>query len=201
VQEPADEQIVFRYLRGTTDFEHAKDEGFKGYPAFDLNAAEHKSNVLNSFLRRVPPRKREDFPAYLARHNLPANELLSDMALLAYTNAKLPSDGFELYADLSSTRPPFELVIEVAGFRHQDGVQVDDVYVGDPVILKAEPDNAHDKNAVAIFHNGIRIGYVDRAQAISFQAWFRRGFKVSATVERINGKPERPMVYLFVSVR
>lgn len=192
---------VLRYLFGSNDFESAKAEGFVGYPSFDVEQSEHSLNVIDSFVRRLPPRKRDDFNSYLERYRLSNRPELSDMALLAYTNAKLPGDAFELYPDLTNVRPPFELVTEVAGFRHQPGVSVEDIYVGDPVTLKREPDNAFDKNAIAVHHNGKKIGYIDRAQASSFQSWLRKGFRVNATVERINGKPERPLIYLFVTVR
>lgn len=201
VQSASDAPAVLRYLHGSPDLEKAQVEGFVGYPAFQFSRTEHSSNVLDSFLRRLPPRKRDDFHVYLQNHRLPLEKRLSDMALLAYTNAKLPSDGFELYGDFTKARPPFELVIEVAGFRYQDGISREDIYVGDPVNLKPEPENPHDDQAVAIRHSGKKIGYVDRAQAPSFQAWFKSGFKINATVERINGKPERPLIYLFVTVR
>ncbi len=194
-------QAILRYLTDTPEYECAKGEGFTGYPAFSPNQREHHSNVLESFLRRLPPRKRDDFTDYLERHRLPTTGRLTDMALLGYTNAKLPSDGFEIYADLSNARPPFEVVIEVAGFRHQKLVSAEDIYIGDPITLKAEPDNVHDKDAIAIFYGGSRIGYVDRAQANAFHVWMRRGYLINATVERINGKPERPLVYVYVTVR
>lgn len=201
VQLDPEQPAVFRYLGESSDFEKAQKEGFEGYPAFPFDRIEHSSNVLDSFLRRLPPRKRDDFEIYLQNHRLPLSGRLSDMALLAYTNAKLPGDGFELYGDFTTARPPFELVIEVAGFRHQDEISCDDIYVGDSVTLKAEPENPHDNQAIAIHHNGKKIGYVDRAQAPSFQAWYKNGFKINATVERVNGKPERPLIYLFVTVR
>lgn len=180
VRRPGTGEAVLRYLSGTPEYEIAKDEGFLGYPAFAPNQKEHSSNVLDSFLRRLPPRKRDDFPEYLERHRLPSSANISDMALLAYTNAKLPSDGFEIYADLAEARPPFELVIEVAGFRHQSAVSSDDIYIGDPITLKAEPENVHDKDAIAIFYAGSKIGYVDRAQAAAFHVWMRKGYSINA---------------------
>ncbi|WP_349507970.1 HIRAN domain-containing protein [Agrobacterium pusense] len=192
---------TLRYLHDTPDFLRAQEEGFGGYPAFNVKQVEHSKNVLDSFLRRLPPRKRGDFQRYLDGYGIPPGLRLTDMALLAYTNAKLPSDGFELYADLRQARPPFELVIEIAGFRHQDAVTIDDIYVGDPVKFKLEPDNAHDCNAVAVFHSGLRIGYIDKAQAPSFQTWLRKGYHLSAVVERVNGTADRPVIYVYVAVR
>lgn len=201
LKNPATGSVSLRYTNGTADFEQAKDEGFLGYPAFDIRQAEHTHNVLDSFIRRLPPRKRDDFSNYLARHRLPLNQSMSDLALLAYTNAKLPSDGFELYPDLTNARPPFELVFEVAGFRHQSVRSSDDIYIGDPIVLKPEPENVHDNMAVAVYHGGVKIGYVDRAQSPAFWVWMRKGFSLNASVERINGKPERPLIYVYLTVR
>lgn len=201
VQPKRDANAVLRYLSKSEDYVCAELEGFRGYPAFTIEQEEHASNVLDSFIRRLPPRNREDFNLYLKRHRLPNNVELSNMALLAYTNAKLPGDGFELYPDLTTSKPPFELIIEVAGFRHQDGVTLDGIYVGDPVVLKPEPENPHDKNAIAVYHSGKKIGFIDRAQAPSFQSWIKNKYKISVTVERINGQSDRPLIYLFVAVR
>lgn len=201
VKDRSSNATVLRYLAGTPDFELARNEGFVGYPAFDLKQPEHTSNVIDSFIRRLPPRKRDDFADYLQRHRLPVDRSLSDMALLGYTNAKLPSDGFELYSDLTGARPPLELVIEVAGFRHQKARASEDIYIGDPIVLKHEPENEYDPQAVAMFHSGVRIGYVDRAQAPAVLTWMRKGYRINATVERINGKPERPLIYVYLTVR
>jgi hypothetical protein len=196
-----DAPACLHYLMGTDDFDRAVEAGFEGYPAFELSKKEHCTGVIDAFMRRLPPRKRDDFKAYLHRHRLPENSPISDMALLAYTNAKLPSDGFELYPDLSNARPPFELIVEVAGFRHQHNLAIDDIYIGDPVIFKAENENQHDANATGIYFGGVRIGFVDRAQAPAFRQWLRRGYSVKGTIERLNGTADRPAVYVFVTVR
>jgi hypothetical protein len=194
-------EICLRYLVGTEDYQRAIDSGFEGYPAFSLSSDVHCMGVTDAFMRRLPPRKRDDFKAYLQRHRLPVDASLSDFSLLAYTNAKLPSDGFEIYPDLALARPPFDLLIEIAGFRHQSSIAADEIYLGDAVTFKAESNNTHDENATGIYYGGVRIGFVDRAQAPSFRKWLRKGFSVKGILERINGTPERPSIFVFVSVR
>lgn len=190
---------VLRYFTASTDFEKARKEGFQGYPAFRLESqTEHKTGVLDAFTRRLPPRNREDFGEYLAQYRLPEDFKGSDMALLAYTGAKLPGDGFEIVPDLTGIKPPLEIVIEVAGFRHQ-GVPVSEIALGDPVNLVAEPDNEADPEAIAMMHARGRIGYIARPYCASVAEWLR-GFTVEARIERINGKPDRPLVYLFIKV-
>jgi len=216
------DMVSFRYLRNTEDFDAAADAGFKGHPAFKLSTQTarsltndqgsegqvFKTGVLETFLRRLPPRKREDFPAFLAMHRLPTPFEYSDFALLGYTGAKLPSDGFAIVPVFEADQVPCELILEVAGFRHEPDVDVSSVHPGDDVALVAEDNNPHDTNAVAIFHTDTsnpdcrseRIGYVNRAMTSIVRTWVKDR-KVTAKIERVNGKPHRPLVYIRLSVR
>jgi hypothetical protein len=222
--------VTFRYLRDTADFDAAVAAGFKGHPAFKLTAQTtrsvfndlgsdsqvFKTGVLETFLRRLPPRKREDFPAFLAMHRLPAPFEHSDFALLGYTGAKLPSDGFAIVPVFDAGQVPCELILEVAGFRHELNTDVSSVCIGGEVWLVAElvtednnpHDDTNDTNAVAIFHIDTcnpehsfqRIGYVNRAMTSIVRTWMKDR-KVSAKIERVNGKPQCPLVYIRLSVR
>ena len=219
------DMVSFRYLRNTEDFDAAADAGFKGHPAFKLTTQTarsltndqgsdgqvFKTGVLETFLRRLPPRKREDFPAFLAMHRLPTPFEHSDFALLGYTGAKLPSDGFAIVPVFEADQVPCELILEVAGFRHEPNADVSSVHPGDDVALVAEDNNPHDTNAVAIFHTatsnpdcrserfGYRIGYINRALTSIVRTWVKDR-EVTAKIERVNGKPHRPLVYIRVSV-
>jgi len=190
---------VFRYLKNQDDFARAREEGFQGFPAFDIKkASEYTTGALDAFMRRVPPRRRDDFIEYLARHRLPETFAGSDLALLAYTGAKLPGDGFEIVPDLAGIAPPMELVMEVAGFRHQD-VPIDTIAVGEKVELVPEPNNQVDPEAVAVMCAYGRIGYIARPYRTTVNNWLSC-FSVEANIDRINGKPDRPLVYLFINV-
>ena len=49
----------------------------------------------------------------------------------------------------------------IAGFTYYDGLDViGDLKLGAPVTLKSEPENPHDPNAVAIYYEGTKLGYV-----------------------------------------
>jgi hypothetical protein len=197
----SEENIFFRYLVNTEDFKEAQKDGFLGYPAFKLSEPVHTTSVLDAFLRRIPPRKRDDFDEYLERYRLPRSFAGSDMALLGYTGAKLPGDGFELCADLEDAVPPFELVFEVAGFRHRSECPVSTLVIGEPVEFRLDPSNRHDSRAVSICKNGKLLGFVSRQHLNEFHRWKARGYSVAGVIERINGTTERPLVYIFVEVR
>ena len=191
--------VVFRYLKGTEDFAAAEAAGFKGFPAFRLDDAETRNGVLESLMRRLPPRNREDFDDYLGLHGLTAPFELSDLALLGYTGARLPSDGFALVPEFPPDAGPYDYVMEVAGTRHVLQGELSDLHVGDPVSIQPEPDNEVESDALAVLHNGHRIGYVNRALKDMFHRWLQSG-RMTATIERQNGKPHRPLVFVRVSV-
>lgn len=86
----------FIYLTDTAEFETSIKQGFCGYPAFSLKNKLHTNNVLDTFLRRLPPKTRGDYHHYLLQHGLPSPFPYSDFALLGYTGAKSPADGFVL---------------------------------------------------------------------------------------------------------
>ncbi len=189
-------QLVFRYLSDTAEFKKACEEGFVCYPAFRKTNLEYTQNVLDSFLRRLPPRKRGDFGKYLEQWRLAPNVEISDFALLGHTGAKLPNDGFSLINPFDHIELPHEFYIEVAGFRYQPNISVDDISVGMSVEFIAEPANEFNRDAVRIEVAGKKIGYVSDAQCKAFNSWLGR-YSVSASVERINGTNERPLVYVY----
>lgn len=190
--------ISFHYLSNTDDFRQAVALGFVCYPAFRKQEGEYTDGVMDSFLRRLPPRSRGDFTKFLEQWCLPATAKLSDFALLAYSGAKLPSDGFSLVWPLDEVTAPGEVLLEVAGFRYQ-GVGLNELTEGMPVKFVSEPDNDKDSKALRIEVGGRRIGYVKRVQRDAVVKWLAQ-YDVEAYLERFNGTSERPVVYIFCRV-
>ncbi|HIF0887434.1 HIRAN domain-containing protein [Klebsiella pneumoniae] len=194
------DQYTFTYNFDTADFKTAIEKGFKGHPAFQFKQKNHTNNVLEPFLRRLPPRKRKDFTEYLAQHLLPADFSGSDFALLGYTGAKSPADGFSLVNDESVFERSCELLLEVAGTRYQEGLDLSLVRVGDSVEFVAETDNPHDANAVAVIHPAGRLGYVNKVHCKAVKANACANM-LNAFVAKKNGTEERPLVYLLVECK
>ena len=165
-----DSVVTFRYLTSSEDFRKAKELGFVGYPAFRKFEGVYTDGVMDSFLRRLPPRSRGDFSKFLAQWCLPATATLSDFALLAYAGGKLPSDGFSVLWPLDDIKAPGEILLEVAGFRYQ-GVRLDELSVGMPVSFVSEPENPMDALALSVEVAGRRIGYVKRPQRPAVMHW------------------------------
>lgn len=191
--------VVFRYARDSKDYQAAVAAGFKGFPAFRLEDSESRQGVLESLMRRLPPRNREDFSEYLQLHGLAAPFKLSDMALLGYTGARLPSDGFALVPEFPLGAAPCDYVMEVAGTRHVLQGSLSELHVGDAVSIQPDPSNSVESDALSVTHDGNLIGYVNRALKDMLYRWLRSG-RMTATVERQNGKPGRPLVFVRVSI-
>jgi len=191
-----DEQgYSFRYLVDTERFDQACTEGFVCYPAFRKINNEYRDGVLETFLRRIPPRKRGDFGKYLQQWRLALEIEISDFALLGHTGAKLPNDGFSLINPFDNVDAPHEFYIEVAGFRYQ-GVSLEDIAENMLVDFVSEPDNQYDQNAVRVEVAGQKIGYVNKTQSAAFNRWLQH-YSITACIERINGSSDRPLIYVY----
>lgn len=194
------DKVVFRYLSDTPDFQEAMALGFMGFPAFNPTTNEHETGVLEALSRRLPPRKRDDFDEYLMQYRLPANFDGSDLALLGYTGGKLPSDTFGFVPDFSQTELPIDLLLEVAGHHHQEAMGRFQPQVGMPITFQLDPANEYDANAVQVLHDNQCLGYVNRALHPWFANLLREGRSLSAFIERVNGKPERPLIYVMCHI-
>lgn len=194
----AEDKVNLTYLTDTSDFRIAQEKGFESYPAFkETNKVHH--DVLDAFLRRLPPRTRGDFSSYLESLRLKPDTELSNFALLGYSGAKLLSDGFSIIHPFSNVDFACELLLEAAGFRHiqknHDGIKIDDT-----VSFENELNAATQEEAVRIIANRKHIGYVNRGLLPTFFDWMKNNRINNAWIEKINGTPGRPTVHIFVKV-
>ncbi|MNF58729.1 hypothetical protein D3C84_402970 [compost metagenome] len=192
--------VIFRYLYNTEDYDEACRLGFIGHPAFSIFEEVHNFGVMDAFIRRLPPRRRSDFNLYLKQYGLNADLPASDFALLGYTGARLPSDPFELFMDLSAARPPVDLLLEIAGFKYtQPNVDTQDV-IGMSLRFEREPTNEFDPKAIAIFQDSYKIGYVSRVLCDSFWRLLSRGF-LDAKICTLNGTKGKTTAYMLINYR
>ena len=195
VREPG--AVRFHYLTDTPDFASAVQEGFVNFPAFRKLHVTYDLGVLDVFMRRLPPRSRDDYAQYLEQFRLRPETRISDFALLGYTGARLPSDGFSILDPLEDLGADCDVLMEVAGFRHVSVQPVENIVLGAPAALVPEHDNPHDVTAVAVEIGGERVGYVPRQQAPALRQLLAT-LDIQARVERVNGRSGRPLVYLYV---
>lgn len=206
----SDGRIAFEYLHGdrfrALNLNRPESElnaaGFSGYPAFDYGKKPDfvfREHVLETFLRRLPPAKRSDFPEYRAHFALDEGARVSPLTLLAVTEARLPSDGFSLVDPLDPALSFADVTFEIAGLRHllpkgQIGQQ------GCRLLLQADPSNAWDPHAVKVFASQELIGFVNRLQAPTIGYWLSKR-ELLCWLLRVNGRPDSPRAYALLQVR
>ncbi len=195
-----DDDISLTYLHDTKDFLEAKSRGFDCYTAFpDVQQTYH--NVLDAFMRRLPPRKRGDFPQYLEGLRLKPDAQLSAFALLGYSGAKLPSDGFSIIHPFNDVNNACELLLEVAGYRHtlkENNVQLQPNDTAS--FMEEKLNKITQSEAVSIIVNNKLIGYVNKGLIPTFLHWMKNDRIAEAWVERLNGAPGKPTAYLYVKI-
>ncbi|MDE1226124.1 hypothetical protein MCT03_18215 [Vibrio aestuarianus] len=190
----------FSYLTETQDYSDAIAQGFLGYPAFPLNKGSFTNDVMTTFMKRLPPRSRRDFKRYLVNHHLPEEFDGNDFDLIAHTGIQLPSDGFDLIPNLEEADIPFDYLMEVAGTRYYlDFEQSSAIQLGSKVSLRCENENEFDCNAVAMFVNQTKIGYVNKLFCQTVRKLMER--EVDCYVAKVSGTSERPLIYVMLSAK
>ncbi len=192
-----DDKIKLQYLVDSNDFLKARSCGFEYYPAFQNINETYESGVLDSLMRRLPPKSRADYAQYLEGFRIQPNTNLSDFALLGYTGARLPSDGFAIVNPFYEINTSFEFLLEAAGYRYISNLKID---YDDRVSFRKEFDNNRNEEVIKIFVGDQHIGYVTRALIPYMKAWIVSGRIVDAWVEKKNGNPEQPVVYIYVEI-
>ena len=203
------EHFVLRYLDPESEF-LALNQGrsfdsllslsYNGYPGLSVRRGTHKDGILDILMRRLPPRTRPDFEDFKTQFRISREVRPSDLALLGYTEAKLPSDGFSLVNELDPNTPECDLMLEVAGYRYYVGGLPLSLRVGESIELITEPDNPYDPLAVQVCLRGQKIGNINRLQAATFQRWLKER-QITGTMERLNGAATKPRAFIFLRIR
>jgi hypothetical protein len=187
------------YLTQTEDFKKAVQNGFVGYPAFPKFDRIHKEGVIETFMLRLPPRERPDFFKYLESLRIHPTANFSNFALLGYTGARLPSDGFSIVHPFDDADEPCELLTEVAGFRYYEGMNMQ-LTVGMNATLQPEPGNLYDPQAIMVLIDGKKVGYIGRGLLDAVHRWMNNRCAITAVIEKMNGRPDRPSIMLFIAI-
>lgn len=193
-------QAVFKYLRDTEEFTQATKNGFLGFPGVS-QANGTNDNALDLFIRRLPPDTREDYHLYLKQNRLPESFSGSTFALLGYTGGRLASDSFVLVPDVAQITAPADLLLDIHGLAyHLQKDEIKKIAEGSVLTFCHEADNEHDANAVAIYLNEHRLGYVSRVISADFQRLMET-FQVKGVVAKTIVTPYANRIVMLVSIR
>lgn len=197
---------LLEYYDNEDTKEAIKHGHFSGMTAYPYEAGKiYNGNVKDILSKRVASPGRSDYPEYLRSYRIPPEQAgrLSTMQILAYTRGELTGDGFSFFPDLENMTPPFDLVIEIAGFRHCDGMEIHPIQslLGKEVRFVPEPENDKDPDAIAIYTGETKLGYVPRGYSQYFAHHALGRYDIAASITKINGTLERPKISALVQVK
>lgn len=195
-----DGKVELTYLDNTPDFHKAQEKGFESYPAFpEIDRTYH--NVLDTFMRRLPPRTRGDLPQYLEGLRLKPDVKLSNFGLLGYSGGRLPSDGFSFVHPFNNVNGRVcELLVEAAGYRHIIKEKEIHLQIGDQVSFRKDFYQPLDEPEIKLYVKDQNIGSINRGLMPTFIDWIDSNRIENAWIEKINGSEGRPAVYVFVKI-
>jgi hypothetical protein len=84
-------------------------------------------------------------------------------------------------------KPVFLFTTSIAGYQYYAGERVEKFYVRNARLeLKAEEENPHDINAIEVFYEGFKLGYIPRGENTILANLLRHGKQLFAEVENFN---------------
>jgi len=82
----------------------------------------------------------------------------------------------------------------VAGLQHYQSLKiVHSMATGDLLELKREPDNQHDANAIAVYWQTKKIGYVPRVNNLALSRMMDKGQQIAAEINWLDDHPWQPV--------
>ncbi|WP_179381138.1 HIRAN domain-containing protein [Jannaschia marina] len=186
-------RLGFHYLREDL-LAPAIAAGFEGYVGLPLHSTELDFLASKVLIRRLPPIGRSDFPELLRRFGLPTDQSYPDLTLLAYTGAKLSSDGFSICETFDGFEGAFSYVFDVS--RTRSFLDFNELVIGETILFENEPTNEVSPNAVRLSREDWEaVGYINQLQAKTVCSWLQNGI-VNATVFRVNGRLHYPSLFV-----
>lgn len=203
---PENDSLVLQYLDNEDTSEAVSAYKFKGMTAYAFEPGKRYNGTVEQLLaKRVASPERPDYAEYLLSYRLPPDRSkeISLLQLLAYTGGRLTGDGFCFVPCFKGLKAPFDFMIsEIAGFRHWEGMKVKPLtdLLNRDVRLVEEPDNEKDPDAIAIYLQNSKIGFVPRGMATELKGNVMGKHAVTATIAKLNGSSDRPKVSVLVQV-
>lgn len=160
--------------------------GWRKLDAFPDEKVYSSEELFAAFACRLPDPKRRDMQEILKKYNL---DHYDGYELLKRSSGRLPIDTYEF---IDPIFPEDETIIRdfyIMGIRHKSSCQgiscfsLPDIKPGDLLVLKMEPDNEHDHNAVMITTvTNEMLGYIPRYYSESVSQRLQKGMSYSCTV-------------------
>jgi len=174
------------------EVKEAMEKGFELLISFEDIEKVYKSDTLfPTFSSRLPDRKRRGIEKILAKYDL---EEFNDYKLLKRSGARLPIDTLEFIDPiLTEHNGEIKRIFYISGVRYYIGCDGKDckeamnLNVGNRLILKPEPTNLYDKNAVKVLDNeNNHVGYLPNYYSESIVGYLKENMEYECIVLEVN---------------
>lgn len=156
-------KLRFSYISHAVD--RAKLEGFIPYTEFPDVEKEYSENVLDVFAQRLIKSERSDINNFFNFWEISPKKAEDKLALLAYTQAWLPTDTFEILAEFNPTKD-LCFVTDLAGLS-KTMISSDLISVEDALNFKHFP-MSEDRYAIQVFKGEQLLGYIKKIHNRAF---------------------------------
>lgn len=172
------------------EYEEAKAAGWELLKAFPEVKRYESPSLFAAFASRLPDPKRRNIDSILHKYGL---DNFDGYELLRRSTGRLPIDTYEFIDPILPEERNVTKEFYVVGIRHNarcvglDCGQLPSVSLGDDVILQLEPENEHDKYAVAVrTQHGEMLGYIPRYYSEGVSDRLARGLTYGCKVVEID---------------
>ncbi|WP_405376540.1 HIRAN domain-containing protein [Pseudobutyrivibrio sp.] len=167
-----------------------KEQGIELLHAFPDGEKEYYSKELfPAFSSRLPDRKRRDIDKILEKYGL---STFDEFELLKCGGGKLPIDTYEFVDPIFPAEETISKNFYVMGVRYYNQCNGDDcecmegINEGEELLLKCEPNNKHDKNAVQMIKGEKLIGYIPRYYSEAVSKRLNSGMSYKCTIIEVS---------------
>jgi hypothetical protein len=185
---------IFEYL--AENIKEAEKQGFTAYTEFPDLKKKYTDQVLEIFAQRLMKAERPDIQKFYSFWEVDANHLSDKFYLLGQTQAKQPTDNFELLADFQMT-PAVNFVTDLAGLSAEK-ISPEILSEGDELSFKLESSNEYDqKPAVKVYKGDKLLGYIKKVHCNIFHQ--NGGERLKLKVKAVNKNGVLKQVFLRVT--
>lgn len=187
-------EYQFAYTRGARS---AAQEGLRPLLSFpDFDEVYVSKSLFPMFGNRLPPASRPDYGDFVEWLDLGSVDA-DPMGMLARSEGRRETDMFEVFPEpRQSADGRYESAFFVHGFRHRGPdaeIAACRLSAGEPLVLRADPANPHDANALQILttRDGVHLGFVPRYLCEDIRALQNASGAeaVRVRVRRVNASP------------
>jgi hypothetical protein len=186
-------KFVFKY--DGNEVKEAQQEGFKPYLQFQDTNKTYNGNVLDIFAQRLINPERTDVQKFYDFWEIEPEHFNDKFYLLGHTQGLVPTDNFEFLADYNPVRG-LHFITDIAGlsaFQHS----ADKLALNDELQIKLEGEIDDDNEAVAVYKNELKIGYIKKIHCRVFRKAGGDKLKVKIKAVYKNGVIKKAFVKVY----